>query len=378
MNGFDITLWAVAINLYILAEDPARKKLWIWLGIVLGLALLNKLSGLWLFAGLGLATLLTPRRIELRVWQPWIAVLLAIGIASPHLIWQINHGFPTLEFLENAAKYKLAPTPPWTILGVQIAVTNPAFAIMWVVGVVLAWRNREWRGLAIPFTMVLLMLLICMRTRENYLAPAYAFVVPAGAIWLGAWLDECRWHRAVYGTIAGLLTVFTLSLALPILPPAVLVKVVSVNSIPVPTAEKGSASQMQGLSDMFGWRIMAREARGVWQSLPEGTRFRTPVLGMNYGESAAIEFFGKTTPEMPVIGIHNNYWLWGYGDWDGEQIVVVGHADAEFRSQFREWKIVKTLDNPWAVPEEASAPISIARGLKVPVKQFWMDSKRFR
>ncbi|MEZ5163475.1 MAG: hypothetical protein R2688_06935 [Fimbriimonadaceae bacterium] len=135
-----------------------------------------------------------------------------------------------------------------------------------------------------------------------------------------------------------------------------------------PAAERGLKSPMQGFADMFGWREMAQSAQSVWESLPPDERSNTPILGMNYGEAAALEQFCHG-PQ--VIGLHNNFWLWGPGEWDGSSLILVGGVPESVKDDFESFEIVDRLDNPHAVPEEAHAPIAIARGLKVSVKDFW-------
>jgi len=371
MNGLDIMLWAIAALLWIDAQAPEKRSRWLWLGFVCGLALLNKLSGAWLLTGIALATLLTPRRSELKSWQPWVGVVIALVMFTPHILWQIDHGFPTREFIRNATLHKMVPTPPWTFLGVQFIVTNPVLAVMWILGGYAVLRRKEWRTMAAPFFLVLLILLVTQRSRENYLSPTFAFVVPLGAIVLAEWLSQSRKRLIGYATLLIPSALFTLSMALPVWYPTTFIRIASFSPIEPPVAEKGAKSPMQGHADMFGWPEMAARVRAQWLALPEEERLRTPVMGMNYGESSAIWFYNRDLPEMRVIGRHNNFWLWGPGDWDGRSLIVVGELSEEQRELFESIEVIGRMDHPYAVPEEATAPISIARGLKIPVEEFW-------
>jgi hypothetical protein len=68
---------------------------------------LNKISILWLCGGLFVGLALTSHRRLLVQPAVWIAALVGAVIAVPHLLWQIAHGWPTLEFMRNAASVKM-------------------------------------------------------------------------------------------------------------------------------------------------------------------------------------------------------------------------------------------------------------------------------
>jgi len=46
-------------------------------------------------------------------------------------------------------------------------------------------------------------------------------------------------------------------------------------------------------SDMHGWPALAAQVAGVYQSLPPGERAQAVIYAENYGEAAAIDFFGR-------------------------------------------------------------------------------------
>lgn len=369
MNGIDICLWAAAALCWISAQT--NRKLWLWVGFFCGLALLNKLSGAWLVTGIALATLTTPRRDELKSVLPWAGLGITALLFAPHFIWQQEHDWITREFIKNAAMNKMVPLPPHIMVGLQIVVTNPALSVMWISGIILAIRNPQYRAIAIPYLMVLIILFVTQRARENYIAPAYVFVAPIGAIWLADWLAKTKTRIISYASVTVLLMVFTLSLALPLLPPPVVIEIADISPIKPPPAEKGAKNPLQGFGDMFGWPEMAEAAEKVWFSLPEEERLRTPIYGQNYGESAAVSFYSRDVEGLKVIGRHNNYWIWGPGDWDGQTLIIIGEIGPNLRRDFDSIEEITRLDHKYAVPEEADAPISIARGLKIPVKNFW-------
>lgn len=375
MNSLEVLLWGVAALLWLKARENPRQ--WISLGLILGLALLNKLSAGMLVAGIALATLIGSRRTELRSIYPWAGLAIAIIVFIPHLAWLEQHNWISREFIRNAAELKMVPMPPWLILGVQVVVTNPVMSMLWIAGLIVAWKHDQWRVFIVPYVLVLLIILASQRARENYIAPAYVFVVPIGALWLESTWRDRRWFRSAFTALWIPITAFTLSLAVPILPPETVARIAEWSPIKPPPTEHGAKSPIQGFGDMFGWRTMASKTESAWRKLPAEERKRTPIFGQNYGESAAVWFY-RQDPAMTVIGRHNNYWLWGPGDWDGQTLIVVGEIGPILRQSFSSIEQVDELNSSYAMPEEAHAPISIARGLKVSVPEFWQRVRKIQ
>src|SRR6185295_17060458 len=102
MNVLDLLLWTLAALALVAALRGDRAREWVVLGVVVGLGLLNKISLLWFIAGLFIGFLLTPYRRRLATPGPWIAGAIATALFVPHVVWQIAHGWPTLEFMRNA------------------------------------------------------------------------------------------------------------------------------------------------------------------------------------------------------------------------------------------------------------------------------------
>src|SRR5204863_7228874 len=96
MNTFDLLLWTLAAFLTLRSLRSGSPRLWLLLGVVLGLGLLNKISVMWLIAGLGAGILVSPgRRVLLTPW-PWAAVGIGLLLFAPHVAWQVQNGLPTL------------------------------------------------------------------------------------------------------------------------------------------------------------------------------------------------------------------------------------------------------------------------------------------
>ena len=83
MNSIDILLWSIAFYYIILIIENNETKDWIILGIIMGLGLLNKISFLWLGAGLFTGLLMTDKRKVLLTTKPYLSAIIALLIFSP-------------------------------------------------------------------------------------------------------------------------------------------------------------------------------------------------------------------------------------------------------------------------------------------------------
>jgi 4-amino-4-deoxy-L-arabinose transferase-like glycosyltransferase len=105
-DALQLSLWALVSLAAWQALTRGGARAWVGLGLAAGLGFLSKYSILLLLASLVALTLLMPRaRRTLRTPGPWLAVLVALALVTPHLWWLAAHGFPTLTYgLGRAAR----------------------------------------------------------------------------------------------------------------------------------------------------------------------------------------------------------------------------------------------------------------------------------
>ena len=141
LNSFDTFFWVLGAYVIIGILKSENPKGWLVFGIVAGLGLLTKLSMGYLLIGLFVALLLTPNRKYFMSkvdgkyrpgWQLWGGVALALLIFLPHVIWQVQNGWPTVEFARgsNAA----FGTVPLGFLRGQVMDMNPFNLPIWLTG----------------------------------------------------------------------------------------------------------------------------------------------------------------------------------------------------------------------------------------------------
>jgi 4-amino-4-deoxy-L-arabinose transferase-like glycosyltransferase len=384
MNALDLVFWSLAVLLLvqILGGEGAQWRRWLLLGVVVGLGLLNKVSVLWLVAGLVAGLLLSPRRRLFLGAGPWLAAALAAVLFLPHLLWQVHHGWPTLEFIHNATSKKMLPLSVTQFVGDQLLALDPLTAPVWVAGLVwaLAGRGTRWRPLAVLYLAVTALLLANGSARVAYLAPAYVPLFALGGQALEGWLLPARWRGVVVAVVVAS-GVALAPLALPVLPVPAYLRYAAALGIKPGTEEKNAVGPLpQFFADMFGWPELARAVAAVHERLPPADRATTAIHANNYGDAAAIDLFGRRLGLPGATAGHNNYWLWGPGPRAAATTVVIiigGEAESHRQAFERVEQVSTTGPCPYCMPYERDQPLFVCRGLRRPLAQIWPRLKHY-
>jgi hypothetical protein len=380
MNVFDLLFWAGLYWILVRVLSGGDPRLWLAFGAVAGLGLLNKISVLFLGFGLVVGLVLSRRGDVFRSRWFWMGGVVAGVIFLPHLIWQQVNGWPTLEFMDNARRFKMAEQTPGGFLSETLLHTAVA-PWLWALGV--GWflfspRGRPYRPLGFAFLTVLVVL-IATGGKPYYLGAAYAAPLAAGAVAVeGLTSVRFRWLRTVLVVFVAAVGLLVAPLARPILPVDTFVRyaaALGISSSPDERHEMGRLPQFY--ADMHGWREMAETVAGVVRSLPEEERAKACVFGQNYGEAGAMEYFGPGFGLPPALSGHNSYWLWGPGDCTGEVLIVIGDDRERLVELFETVELGATFTCQDCMPYENGSAVWVARGLRVPLAEAWAGIKSF-
>ena len=382
MNVFDQVFWAVAMLALLHALDRTDRKPWLVLGCILGLGFLNKISILWLCGGLFVGLALTSYRRLLVQPGVWIAALVGAVIAVPHLLWQLAHGWPTLEFMRNAANVKMNDVSLVQFLLDQLLSMNPAAAPVWLAGLFfgLAGGARS-RGqvLAWMYVAVFVLLALAGRSRASYLAPAYPALFALGAVAWERFTEPGRaWLRPALAGVVVAVGLLIMPFALPVLPVDVFVRYQTALGMAPRTEERQQMGLLpQQYADMFGWEEMAALVGEAFDRLTPEERAHCGIFGQNYGEAGAADLFGRRRGWPPAISGHNSYWLWGPPGDRIDVLIIIGGRREENARFFEQIEIVGQTRSPWSMPYERNLDISIARRPKVDMRGLWPALKKF-
>ena len=345
--AFDYLWWVlIAYGLIRLAKSD-NPRWWLFIGACIGLGMLTKYTiAVWV-AALVVGTLLTPLRRHLRSGWLWGGVALALLIFLPNLLWQAGHDFISLDFLSAIRARDLANGRADGFLPLQLAVSaNPFTLPLWIAGLVFYFRGaagRPYRALGWMYVTALLLLLL-LRGRFYYLAPAYPMLLAAGAV---AWERRLRaaapararrgwgitWAALAAGAVVGG------ALMLPIAP---------VNS----TLWNITGSVHDNFLEQVGWPEMVTTVAEIYGSLPAAERAQTGILAGNYGEAGALNLYGAALGLPQAISGANSYWLRGYGDPPPETVIVLGFSGERAGRYFAACQPAGRVTNAFGVENE--------------------------
>ena len=383
MNALDITFWTAALYVLVLIIKYDKEKLWINFGIIAGIGLQNKISILFLGLGLGIGMLLTPYRKYFTSKYFWMGTCIAVLIFLPHIIWQISHGWPTLEFIANASAYKIKHTSPVEFILNHFLELHPVSVILLFTGLVyfiIIEKSGRYKILPIIYLSVLVFFLF-QNTKPYYMSVLIPLMIALGA----AAVDILSGDRLRTWMKTAIVVFFlpgyfwSVPLVLPVLGIDDYISYADYFGMKPSSGENHEMGLLpQHYADRFGWNEIVYAVKEAYDGLSEEEKHKALVFGQNYGEAGAVNLLGRKYGLPYAISSHNSYWLWGYPeDFTGDVLIVIGSNMKDNSEFFESVEQVSTASNKYAMPYENNLPVFVCRNLKVSPEDLWQRIKNF-
>jgi 4-amino-4-deoxy-L-arabinose transferase-like glycosyltransferase len=362
---FDALVWAAGSYLVLcFIQRGGADRGWLALGAVVGVGLLVKHTVLFWVAGTLIGLLVTGQRRLLR--SRWLIAAVAIAglIALPNLIWQIQHGWPTLEFIRHVRGHSGDAGAGPLLIPFQFVLNTPITAVIWLPGLLWLLRSadaRDYRSFGWAYLVVIAALLVS-GGKAYYSSPMYVVLFAAGGVAVERRLrTHVGWRRTVAALVASGIT--TVYLTLPVLPAS---------------SFQGSITQKvnKEVGWMVGWPEFVDTVADAARELSPAERPTAVIFTSNYGEASALLVLGQDRHLPPVISAHNTYWLWGYGHATTGAAIAVGVPVDQLHTLFSDVRLVATITNRYGVHNiEYGRPVYVCRGQKVSWPQAWPSLK---
>lgn len=386
MNSLEPLFWGGCAYVLLRLINTGNPKLWLAFGVLAGVGLLNKYSMV-IFATALIAGLLLASQRRL-LFTPWLLLggAIAFLIFLPNLIWNIQNNFPFLELMRNIrATGKDVVLPPGQYLLQQVMMMNPASFPFWFGGLLFYFLSRDaqkYRVFGWAFVITILFFMIT-HGKDYYSASAYVMLFPAGALATERLLAARPRLQTILRPacfvwlMLGALPL--LPLVLPVLPIETFLRYQSQLPFEVPKTERSFVGETlpQYYADEFPWPGLVEAVARVYHSLPPEEQQRVAIFGNNYGQAAAVDFFGPQYGLPKAISGHQNYFLWGPRHYTGDIMIVLGDEESDAREHFESVTVAATLNNPYAYRYE-NLPILLCRGLKWNLQSEWSRVKNWR
>jgi 4-amino-4-deoxy-L-arabinose transferase-like glycosyltransferase len=369
------------LGFYVLArlcrEEGRRTRWWILLGLVGGIGLLTKFSILFFGFGVLLALLATPYRRALLTKWPWVTLAIALAIGSPSWIGQINLGWPLVAQMQDLQQSQLAHVSVAGFLMMQLLFGPAMIAGAWGVAALLrsprlrAFRLVGWTCVAIWLT------LIVLHGKPYYVGGTYPLLFAAGAVPL-EWLRGTRLRSSLRWAVGGVTALYglvVLPLGVPILAPNAMMRYT--RALGPEAAQRDNQGNLlplpQDYADMLGWEDRVAAVAQAYRALSPLERARAVIIGNNYGEAGALEFYGPRYGLPPVVSAAGSFYFFGPGKLPGRVAVTLGEGEAGLRRLFDSVEAGPHLTNPLTVREERDLTVYICRGIKRTLQEIWPE-----
>lgn len=292
----------------------------------------------------------------------------------------MNHDMAHLEFIHNASSGKYSGLSPWSFWKDHILINNPITFPIWMCGFLYFFTqrsNRAFRFLFIIFITVAIIFTLNGTSKAEYLAAIFPVVLIGGSLQLELWTSRLRWLAPT--TAALLLIGFALApLALPLLPVESYITYAENLGIKPESVEGKELSELhQFYADMFGWEDKAAGIAKVYHALSKEEQTQCAIFGDNYGRSGAVDYYAAKYDLPKSIGKHNNYWLWGSGDYTGKLMIILSSEVGDKTKLFESVEDMGIITSRYCMPYENNLHIYVCRNSKMPLKDFWERLKTY-
>jgi 4-amino-4-deoxy-L-arabinose transferase-like glycosyltransferase len=383
MNAFDPLLWTLLAWLIVKLIQTGNQKLWLWIGGLVGVTLLNKYGVLFLVVGLLAGVIASPLRWSLvRPWF-WAGIALATLIALPNFLWQWHWNFPFVQLVDAVRRNGrdvMLPPLPYLAQQAQMLAFIPALLVVLGVFFLFSPRGRRYSILGWGFLSVLGLMLL-LKGKFYYVAPVYPIIFAAGAVFLEQLTESRRlqWFRPVYALAMLVVGGLIAPTALPLLRVKSYIAYAKALGIQQQQFEHQPQSQLpQIYADMFGWEERVKVVAAYYHSLSPEEQRVTAIGAPNYGEAGAIDLFGPKYGLPKSISGSNNYWIWGPRDYTGKSILLLDEDSPEkYVSHCQSLKEIAHPMDPYSRPDE-DFPIYHCRGLTPTIQVLWPTLKPWK
>ena len=376
--SFNQFYWLLTTYLVVKLVQTKNPKFWIHLGIVWGLAFLNKYAIAFLVVAFLIALSLTRDRNLFRSRYFVFGSLLAFLIVLPNLIWQYHHNFPVVNHMTELRASQLVNVRIGDFLTAQLLM-NFSNLVVWLFGVVFLLFLKEGKAYrVIGYTyLTLLIIFIMLKGKAYYTLGIYPVLFAAGGFAIEKYLVG-GW-RYLKPVILGLM-ILTL---LPMLP----------YSLPVYPLEKmiaygeqskkfgGEAalrwedgrihSLPQDYADMVGWKELADIVIQTYQSLADSEKTHCAIYAENYGEAGSIKFHSKKYRLREPISFSGSFLFWAPDSANLKTLIYVNDDTGDVSYYFTTVEKVGEITNPYA--RESGMPVYLCREPRNGFEEFYAE-----
>ena len=332
---FDQFWWVLTVYLIIKYINSSSVKYLYFIGIAVGLGLLTKYTmGFFAIALIG-GLLITKQRRLLFNKHVLGAILVALILFLPNIIWQYQHHLPVITHMKTLRSSQLDYIKPGDFISQQIMVNGIAL-FLWLTGfffLIFSFKLRKYQFLSFAYILIFLFLLE-MSGKNYYLFGAYPMLFAAGGYAFERWIKNGYVLRTIVIMLFTLPNVLLLPMLLPVLPLNQTLAVFRFSDKHLPILSFAAIWEdhkkhltTQDYGDMLGWDELAKKVADTYHTLTPDQQKQTIIIADNYGEAGAIHHYGKQYNLPDAISLDSSFALWAPGSISARYIIFVDDND---------------------------------------------------
>jgi hypothetical protein len=379
---FNTFFFVLGAYLFIKILKTNEPKYWLWLGISIGIGLLNKYTMLLFGFGITVGLLLTGYRTLFRSKWPWLSASISMVIFLPNLIWQQTHQWPFFQQMQVLDKYQFVHVHALSFIILQFLQTLFITPI-WIAGLYFLFskHGKTYRPIGWTYLSILLILLI-EHGKAYYLAASYPMLIAAGSVMIEQVIERKSWYFLKKASIGGIViaTLIFIPVGIPVFSVPTMIRYFKFGSKylgmkPALKWETGRYHTLpQDYADMLGWKKLTALTAKVYHSLPPSDQKECAIFANNYGEASAINYYGPMYKIPEAISSSSSYWLWGYHGYSGRVLIIIGSNKKDNSVFYADVYKAGKLHDPLA--RENGVPIFVAKQPKQSMAQLWKILKK--
>ena len=365
--SFNQFFWLLSSYYVLRLIKSKNPNYWFALGIIWGIAFLNKYSIAFLIVAFSIGILLTKFRKLFLTKQFLYSTGVGLLIILPNLIWQYNHDWPVISHMAELQRNQLVNVTIANFVIMQFLMNVNAIPV-WLTGLLFVIVSKERAKYALfGWTFFLLMvILILLRGKAYYTLGIYPVFFAFGGYAIEKFTKEKL--KYIPYVVAGFLVLSVIPIlpfSLPVLKPD---KMVAYGKAMMPYGgenllrwEDGRIYPLpQDYADMIGWKELADLAIGAYTDLPDSLKSQSGIFAENYGEAGSILYHSRGLNIPETVSFSDNFLLWAPDSLPGLKAMIYVNDDTSEISRFSEdVTLYGRLTTPYA--REKGIPVFVCK-----------------
>ncbi len=350
--AFNHFYWLLSGYLILVMIRRNNPKIWIWIGLVFGLAFLNKYSIVFLIVSFALSLLISKHRHLYASKFFGFGLIIGFVIILPNLLWQYNHNWPVLMHMAELRETQLVHVQYSDFLFNQILMNAQALLIWLGALLVLLFykKEKQFRLFGLMYLFVILLLLLGSG-KSYYTLGIYPILFVFGAYFAEKYITKFLIPITVFAVLS---MFFALYVSL------------SFDGIPITTFEKALKKDAfrwedgqyhdlpQDMADMTGWKEIGETVTDIYNGLDPAEKDNCAVFCYHYGQAGAVMFYGKKVDIPQPISYNGSFVFWSPDQLDKDFVILVHfdddnpgeNPDEMINSWFEKVELKKTIKQP--------------------------------